>query len=106
MKSLILNVYFLVTSFNTREYYYCYYFESNIRLTLLIKVFLSKHHVMLFSSILNIKNKFVFVLVPYSIGAIWSKKCWRFKSVKSWKFRKKIKKGGRLSIAEGFKPTF
>ena len=50
MKSFIFNVYFLLTPYNTRD---CYYFESNLRLTLLTKMFLTQRHIMLFCSILN-----------------------------------------------------
>ena len=99
------NVYFLLTPFATRGYYY---FESNLKLALLIKVFLRKQHVMLFYSILNMKRHFsswVYVSVyPFFHWAhIYQKNIF-----KSWRFRKKIKKefGCRLPVEDRFKPIF
>ena len=50
MKSFIFNVYFLLSHFNNKDFYY---FVSNLRLTLLIKAFLTKQHIIFFCSILN-----------------------------------------------------
>ena len=78
-----------------------YYFGSNYRLTLLIKVFLTKQNLMLFCSIPNMKKyflyEFIFVFIPYFVGTIWSKSF-----VKNLLFRKKIKNGDRFSTEEGF----
>ena len=55
IQSFILKVYFVLNPFDTAD---CHYFASNLRLTLLVKVFFTKQHVMLFCSILNIKKYF------------------------------------------------
>ena len=61
---------------------------------LLIKMFLTKKHVIIFWSLLNMKENFpydfVFVFIPYFIGAISSRKC------EKWEFGKKMKR--RLSV--------
>ena len=43
----------LLTPFDTED---CYYFKSNLRVVLLVKMFLTKKLVMLFCSLLNVKK--------------------------------------------------
>ena len=88
MKSFIFNLYFYLTFFDTRDYFY---FESNLRLTLLIKVSFTKHHVMQYSKhekILFLSSLFLWLCL-ISLGWYGQKNV-----VKSWTFRKKITKGG------------
>ena len=67
---------FLLTTFDTKD---CYYFEWNLSLMLLIKVFLTKKHVLLFWSLLNMKKlpQFFLCLSCISLGRSFHWQNWR-----------------------------
>ena len=55
---IILVIILMITMMMIRLWLDYHYFESNLKLTLLIKVFLTKQHVVLFCSILNMTKYF------------------------------------------------
>ena len=88
--SFMFIFFFFFTPFDTKD---CNYFESNLSLVLLIKVFLtkkacnvvwkpSKHEEITFP------KEFIFGFIPYFVGVILSKKC------QKWRLPKKYIKGG------------
>ena len=116
MKSFISNVYFLfLTPFDTRDLLLLlllllfiirsyYYFELNLRLTLLIKVLLTKQHVTFYCGILNTKKYFplrvYFCICPLFHWGDMVKKMFN-------EVQQKYKTGGKLSIEgeEGVQPN-
>ena len=100
IESFILKVYFVLNPFDTAD---CHYFASNLRLTLLVKVFFTKQHVMLFCSILNIKKYFhswfYFCVYPlFHLVNIVKKIVF-----KSWMFRKQVKKAHYVPSQSAFR---